>query len=89
MTAAFYPCCSKDNCCGDALTSKATNQNSHKPEGTCSPFITCCTCTGFTQMTRPVVIPMFKESKPVHHSKGIFLTLTTYTASLLQPPRIA
>src|SRR4051812_22860293 len=89
ITAAFYPCCSKDNCSNDVLTSKSTNQNNHKPQGTCSPFITCGTCPGFIQMANAVVIPIVKEEKTIHHSRVNSLTLSAYTDSLLQPPRMA
>lgn len=88
-TATFYPCCSKDDCCNDVVTPKATNHSNHKSEGNCSPFITCGTCPGFTQMASIYYVPVVTEEKPVHHEKVFSLTLSSYTASLLQPPRIA
>jgi len=87
ITATLYPCCGKDDCCNNELTSKTTNHK-HK-EGTCSPFITCGTCAGFTQVTNTVIVPIAPEEKTVHHSKVICLTLSSYTPSLLQPPQVA
>jgi len=89
MTAIFYPCCSKDDCCNDDLTSNTTNHSNHKSEGNCSTFVTCGTCPGFLVSAKLVDIPVIKVEKPVHHSAAFSLTLSSYTASLLQPPRVA
>jgi hypothetical protein len=87
MAATLCPCYNKDECCSDMLTSKTTNHSDHKSEGNCSPFITCNTCPGFTQMVPVIDIPFVEEQKPVHHSRVISFVLSTYKASLLQPPR--
>src|SRR4051812_27609131 len=89
MTATFYPCCGKDDCCNDNLTAATNNHNNHKSEGNCSPFVTCGTCPGFVVSAKLVQIPVITEEKPVHHTGAISLTLSTYAASLLQPPRLA
>ena len=89
MSATLFPCCGKDDCCNDILSTKTTDNRNHKAEGTCSPFITCVTCSGFTQMTNVINIPLMLHEKLVHHSKIISLKLSSYTASLLQPPQVA
>src|SRR5438309_7509863 len=86
MAAAFCPCCSKDNCCNEVLSSRNTDQNNHKCEGTCSPFITCGTCPGFVHSVKVIELPVIAQEKPVHHSRVISITLSSFTASLLQPP---
>lgn len=89
LMATFYSCYGKDDCCNDVQTSKNASHENHKSEGNCSPFITCSTCPGFTQVTYVVDIPTIQEVKPIHYSKWVWLTLSTYTAYLFQPPRIA
>jgi hypothetical protein len=89
MAATLYPCYGKDDCCNDMLTSSNTSHDNHKSEGSCSPFITCNTCPGFTQMVTVIDIPFVQEQKPVHHSKVVSFVLSTYKAPLLQPPRVA
>lgn len=87
MAATFYPCCSKDNCGGDNVAT--ANHNNQKTEGTCSPFITCGTCPGFTQLTSTIEVPQMTTEKVIHNSTIKPFLLLTYSPSLLQPPRVA
>ena len=89
LLTTFYPCCNVDNCCEDELTSTATKQNDQQPEGNCSPFISCGTCTGFTEMVMMPDIPHISVEKAVHHSRVISVSLSYYISSFLQPPRTA
>jgi hypothetical protein len=88
-TATLYPCCSEYDCQGEELTTSTSDDSKQKSGSNCSPFITCGTCTGFVQSYKIADVPVIAKEKPVHHSKVISLTLSTYTASLLQPPRLA
>jgi hypothetical protein len=88
MTATFYPCCRED-CCRNELTAKSANRNNQKPACNCSPFVTCGTCAGFTLTATVVEVFKITEEKPVHHTRIVAPTLSAYTASLLQPPRMA
>ncbi|WP_018611910.1 hypothetical protein [Segetibacter koreensis] len=89
MAATFYPCCSKDDGCNDQFAANTANHNNHKSEGNCSPFVTCGTCFGFIEAAKVIEIPLITLAKPVHRSRVISLTLSTYTPSQLQPPRVA
>lgn len=87
MAATFCPCCREDDYCSDDVAS--ANHNNRKAEGPCSPFITCGTCPGFTQLTCVVEIPKPATDKVIHNASVKPFLLLTYSASLLQPPRIA
>ena len=89
MAASFSSCCSVDDCCDEVQTSQNTSQGDRESEDNCSPFINCGTCPGFTQMENVADIPTIQNVKQVHYSKLVSLTLSNYTASLLQPPRVA
>ena len=83
----LVPFCQIDNCCADEITNTA-NDDSHGEEGLCSPFITCGTCLGFTQLAKIVELPALSVDKPVHHSMFTSSILSSYVSVLLQPPRI-
>lgn len=89
ITATFYPCCSEEKCEGEELTSTQASHDNQKEDGTCSPFINCGNCPGFVQCVRIAAIPQINEDAQVHHPKFISIKLSTYQASLLQPPRLA
>lgn len=67
LTATFYPCCSKDDCGNDKLTTKTADHENHESKGNCSPFITCGTCSGFTQVATHLEMPPVRAGMPVHH----------------------
>ena len=87
--ASFYPCCDEDQCGADNLISTTTEQGKKSNEGTCSPFISCGTCPGFTQLAKAIEVPTIEQVKPVHHSRVQSSPLPSYTSSLLQPPKAA
>jgi hypothetical protein len=89
VAATFYPC-SREDCCRDELSAKPTNRNNQKPACNCSPFVTCGTCAGFTLTAAAFVeVPRITEEKMVHYTRIVDPALSTYTTSLLQPPRMA
>jgi hypothetical protein len=88
MAGSFIPCCQVDNCPEDQTAATTTNDD-HQPEGACSPFFACATCPGFTQLAKTIHLEMPEAVLPKHYPSAINFTITSYTASLLQPPRIA
>jgi hypothetical protein len=51
LVLSTVPCCSDDNCIDETKTEQADKhpQKEHQGcEGSCSPFLTCGTCVGFT-----------------------------------------
>jgi hypothetical protein len=89
LAAVFFPCCGNDNCLNEVPTSQSTNHDNHKTEGACSPFLSCGNCAGFTQFANAGFTPFIQKQKPAHFARVISPTLTTYSVSLLQPPRIS
>src|SRR6478736_1366791 len=87
MAATFSPCFIGDKCNDEGLATTTNNHDNHKSQGTCSPFISCGTCPGFTQMTDIADIPLIQEEVLVHHAEIFSVSLSTYAALLLQPPR--
>lgn len=88
MLATFFPCCTKDECCADDTGLQQPLGRNRKSEGTCSPFLTCGTCTGFTQTAKKLEIPFFALQKPVHQAKVFLFSPSSYKVSPFQPPRM-
>jgi len=84
----FIPCCEVDDCQADQLTSSQKSDD-NKEEDNCSPFFACATCPGFVELSKPIQLIQPLVQLQVHHTDFISLTLSTYSAKLFQPPRIA
>ncbi len=87
MLATFFPCCTKDDCGADRIGLPSAAGKERKPDGACSPFVTCGTCAGFTQTARTIELPLLSTFKLVHHSLMLVRIPNTYPASPFQPPR--
>lgn len=84
----FVPCCHVDDCPADQLTSSQKSDDDKK-EGNCSPFFACATCPGFVELSKPFQLVQPVVQLQVHHTEFNSLILSTYSAKLFQPPRIA
>ena len=87
ITAAgtFIPCCQTDDCSADQISH---SDDPPKPEGSCSPFFSCATCTGFVEITNPVQLPgKVEDAALIHPERPMILHLSHYQDFLLQPPR--
>jgi len=83
----FVPCCQFDDCTGQ--TASTNGHENHRREGTCSPFVICGTCAGFTHLAKTPEIPAILFEKTSYHSGAATFLLSAYATSLFQPPRIA
>ena len=88
LTGTFYPCCLVDECNDEEVTT-AQKENKQEPESNCSPFFACATCPGFTYTSKTIQLIQPEQSIQVHYPNAISFSLSTYSSSLLQPPRIA
>ena len=81
------PCCSFDNCPEELTMQQADHEENDEDCGTCSPFFTCTSCSGFT------------VSVTVHSEIISFISNNQYPAYIVssvpdisydfwQPPRI-
>jgi len=85
------PCCSDDDC-NDNTKTEHTDDNSHDHQDgndtTCSPFLNCGTCSGFTfsklELDIQEVHFIIDKSVVVHKSQFI----DYYFAKFWQPPKI-
>lgn len=83
----FVPCCQVDDCPSEQLA--ASPESDDKQEGNCSPFFACITCPGIVAWSKPIQLVLPEVQLPVHYTNVIASTLSTYSAKLFQPPRIA
>jgi hypothetical protein len=82
-----FPCCIEDNCQDETLSSAVSPVESE--EEACSPFFSCGGCSGFVQITKPIIVPKIITQKP-KHCEGIAAFLySDYYSSFFQPPRIS
>jgi hypothetical protein len=89
IAGSFIPCCEVDNCSADqAVTQQDIQNDSDRKEGTCSPFYSCQTCAGFTQLAKHVIVPELISEATVHYERWYTYRTTFFTASFWQPPRL-
>lgn len=88
VAGTFVPCYAIEGCCADQIAGTANHDN-HEEKGNCSPFFTCGTCPGFIQQNKSIEIPKMDEPAQCRYPDEIPLRLSSYSASLLQPPRAA
>lgn len=86
LTGTFFPCCLIDEC-NDEEIATAQQENKDQPEGNCSPFFACATCSGFTEMTKTVQVKQPVVENQVHNENLLIFNLSTYSSSFWQPPR--
>jgi hypothetical protein len=85
--AVFVPCCTTDNCDADQTTSTDSQNHPIKQEGACSPFFSCSSCGGFVVMAKIAQVTAIPEAILEHHDRQCFFAPSSYTHSLLQPPK--
>ena len=89
MAGSLIPCCEVDNCDADQTFVQQNDPNPNGGEGgSCSPFYSCQTCTGFTQLAKPVVVPEPIVEASIHHAETYTLRINSFAASFWQPPRL-
>ena len=89
MAGSLIPCCEVDDCAADqTITQQDTTIPDNSEEGTCSPFYSCTSCTGFTQLAKPVVLPEAMDENSVHHAGRYNMRITSFAAAFWQPPRL-
>ena len=86
LAGSMSYCCSTDDCNID-LTGSTSHTDEGKETGSCSPFLTCGSCSGFVQMAKIyTVIAPVPESQS-HHEKISPFLYSTYFSSFFQPPK--
>jgi hypothetical protein len=81
------PCCQFDNCAGEEKELGTANHENEE-EGACSPFFSCTTCSGFTQISKPVQLPQLFTQKQIHYTYNLINPLPDFAAVCWQPPRL-
>lgn len=87
MAGSLIPCCPADNCQDESSYTTNCDPEEEQESGTCSPFFTCGTCTGFDQQVRMVSVTAIINVPPIHQARPIHSISNTYFPSLFQPPR--
>jgi len=87
MTATFFPCCELDGC-QDEL-SATSHQNKKEQSGTCSPFSTCATCSGFVVIARGLELNKPLANKIQYQEINISSIFPSFAPSFWQPPRLS
>lgn len=85
-------CCWDDNCNDEIETAYANNIQQNHEEGdcnSCSPFLTCGTCSGFVMTSLEIFIGeiFFIEEKSTVDYKPKFLE--DFIGKIWQPPKIS
>jgi hypothetical protein len=88
LTGTLFPCCLIDDCNDEEIVT-GKKENNQEPEGTCSPFFSCATCPGFAEISKSVKLVQPEPRIHYHYPKNVSFILSTYSASLLQPPQNA
>ena len=94
LVLSTVPCCADDNCIDETKTEQS-NQHSHEDHqdgcGTCSPFLTCGTCVGFTltkfTLTFEPSKVYLKTALLVPFHKNHFTS--NFLSKIWQPPKIS
>jgi len=81
------PCCSFDNCPEEIEMQQANHQNEDADCGSCSPFFTCTSCSGFTvsPVLNPELIIFFSNNQ---YSAYIVSSMPDVDYDFWQPPKI-
>ena len=87
--AVFVPCCTTDNCQADQEMTSKTQNHPLKSSGTCSPFTSCASCTGFVVINKIVQVAALPVALVEHHEHNNSFTPSSYTRSFLQPPKFS
>ncbi len=76
----------KDRCCSDNQDENSESEDNNC--NFCSPFFTCGTCSGFTNISQTISLQLFKVSLKQVHQDYEEKTLTDYFNKMWQPPKI-
>lgn len=85
LTAVFTPCCGYNDCGEETLT--VNKHPGGKARDSCSPFVTCDYCPGFTQLNAVQEILIMLPDIVAHYSRETDWFSSAYTDRLLQPPK--
>lgn len=93
LVLSTVPCCSDDNCIDETKTEQTDkhSKDEHQGCGTCSPFLTCGTCVGFTFTNASLT---FEPSKIFFKSALLIPSYENHFANdfiskIWQPPKIS
>lgn len=94
LVLSTVPCCADDNCIDETKTEQSNqhSQEDHQDScGTCSPFLTCGTCVGFTltkfTLTFDTSKVFIKSVKMLPSYKNHFVK--DLISKIWQPPKIS
>ena len=86
LAGTFYPCCINDGCSSEekSLTDHKTEK---QPEGNCSPFFSCASCSGFTHAVKTISLKVPERHINIEHPITQEVIISSYISSFWQPPR--
>ena len=94
MLLSTVPCCDDDNCNDEIKTEQTSDSNNNHDDtghcsSTCSPFLTCGSCSGFVISffgveLQPSEILIEKNNKPFKQG-----WITSFYADFWQPPKMS
>jgi hypothetical protein len=84
--ASLAPCCVYDHCADNPETT--TKGHSKKPEGNCSPFFACASCSGFVWEIRLPCVLSPATTFIKHYKKEQTSQSQPVYPSFWQPPRV-
>jgi hypothetical protein len=82
------PCCSFDNCPEEKTAQTADHENGDEGFGSCSPFFTCTSCSGFT-VTASIINAGFIPFAPNNQYPAYIVSLVPdISYDFWQPPKL-
>lgn len=86
LVLSVSPCCTEGDCIDEQ---KTTQDASHQDEcNSCSPFLSCGSCTGFTPASTTITRPVCFFEHPCNHISVSEPVPETQHNKIWQPPRM-
>ena len=82
------PCCSFDNCPEDKTVQTEEHEKGDGDCGTCSPFFTCTSCSGFTVTVSEIDHSLLSFSSNNQYSDYIISSIPEVDYDFWQPPKL-